>query len=231
MLGQFSSIAHSDQRYCATATISIDEGGGASRGVLVVVPKVGVSAAIGGADGVSSTAVSGGDNLVTVLALTLYANASESTPQSKFISRVRGRNGQSLRPERSYPCCLGNSDIAIPPTSRLLLQSESPFEGLVTKEEEKRGVAAVPGGVIASLGTTVIFVFVVIFVIVVSGVVIGSVVVVGGVDPNATPPVLSSPLQVGKIGMNDDLVIHAGRRWRVWPPLPLTLSPSPLPSL
>ena len=150
MLGQFSSIAHSDQRYCATATISIDEGGGASRGVLVVVPKVGVSAAIGGADGVSSTAVSGGDNLVTVLALTLYANALESTPQSKFISRVRGRNGQSLRPERSYPCCLGNSDIAIPPTSRLLLQSESPFEGLVTKEEEKRGVAAVPGGVIAS---------------------------------------------------------------------------------
>ena len=68
------------------------------------------------------------------------------------------------------------------------------------------------GGVISSSGTTGMFVFVVIFNIVVSVVLVGSVVGVGGITPDVTPPMLSSPLQVGRIGMNNYCVLHARRR-------------------
>ena len=231
MLGKFSSVVQSDQRSRAATTISIDKGNVAYRGVLVAVPKVGISAAIGGAGRVSSTAIAGGDDLATVLALTLYANASESTPQSQFKYGCCGKNGRSLLPKRTCPCCLGNSNIVIPPTSRLLFRSESYFEGLVAKEEEKRGIAAVPGGGIASLGTIRMFVFVVIFIIVVYVVVVGIVIIVGGVALDVTLQVISSPLQVSRIGMNGDCVLHSGRRWRVWLPPPPTLPPPPLPSL
>ena len=86
-------------------------------------------------------------------------------------------------------CCHGNSDIAIPKTSNLLLRSELSIKGLLDKEEEKLCVAAVPGGGGGgeSSGTTGMFVFVVFFIIVVSVVVFGS---VGGVAPDVTPPVL-----------------------------------------
>ena len=103
----------------------------------------------------------------------------------------------------------------------------------MAKEGEKHGVAAVPegGGGETSLGTTGMFVFVVIFISVVSAVVVGSVVVVGGVAPDITPPVISLLIQFGRIGINDDLVLHSGRRWRVRPPPPPTLPPPPFPSL
>ena len=80
MLGQFSSVVYFNWRSRAAATSSIDKVNCASRGVLVAVPKVGVSATIGGANGVYSTAIAGGADLIIVLAFTLSANASELTP-------------------------------------------------------------------------------------------------------------------------------------------------------
>ena len=100
----------------------------------------------------------------------------------------------------------------------------------MAKKEEKHGVAAIPVGGLASLGTTGMFVFVVIFIIVVSVVFVGSVVVVGGVAPDVTPPVLLLPLQVRRLGMNNNRVLHTGRWWRFRPPPHLTLPPPPLPS-
>ena len=65
----------------------------------MAVPKVGISAAVGGADGVSSTDVTGGSDLATILSLTLSANTSDFTPQSQFRSGGRVKNGRSLRLE------------------------------------------------------------------------------------------------------------------------------------
>ena len=102
---------------------------------------------------------------------------------------------------------------------------------MAKEEEEKRGVAALPGGGwgVARLGTTGMFVFVVIFIIVVSVVAVGSVVVIGCVTSDVTPPLILSPLQVVRIGINYHHVLHNGRRWRVRPPPPPTLLPLPLP--